>query len=99
VNGYPYHLAGQRLLETLGFDHTMHSFAAPGPALAALGTALATGPTVVGMLDAGFLTYDPDHGYKRGADHAIVALALTEREIVVHDPTATWPCRSRCPTS
>lgn len=38
------------------------------------------------MLDAGFLTYDPNHVHARGADHAIVVLDVSGGEVIVHDP-------------
>ena len=86
VLGHPYHIAGERMLRRLGFQFDNPSFDAPEPALAALGAALEHGPVALGMLDMGFLTYDPDCARKRGADHAVVALELRKDAVVVHDP-------------
>ncbi len=86
INGYVYHEAGQHLLRTLNFDFTFSGSPDQGAALDALRAALADGPVAVGMLDMGYLTYFPDHAMLRGADHAIVVLALQPDCVIVHDP-------------
>lgn len=87
VVGYGYHEAGEHLLVTLGFDYSFTSAGADNTAaLAALDAALRDGPAVVGMLDAGYLTYAAGHEHARGADHAIVVLARRPDTVVVHDP-------------
>lgn len=94
VVGYEYHLAGQRMLTALGYDHAFTSAGTDdATALAALDQALASGPVVVGMLDMGYLTYVPDHANALGSDHAIVVLAHQPGMLTVHDP-AGYPAAS-----
>jgi hypothetical protein len=73
-------------LHSLNFVYTYTSSETDPEALAALQEALKSGPVVVGMLDMGYLTYDPGHQYAYGADHAIVVLALENDRVIVHDP-------------
>lgn len=86
VTGFAYHIAGEHLLRTLNFPYTFSGATDEAQALAALSAALREDPVVAGMLDMGYLTYAPDHAQARGADHAIVVLALTEDAVIVHDP-------------
>jgi len=86
VNGIPYHVAGERLLQLLGYAYERNADAPEEAALAWLTECVARGPVVAGMLDAGFLTYDPNHVDLRGADHAIVVLDVCGGEVIVHDP-------------
>lgn len=88
IDGFVYHEAGQHLLRTLNFPFTYTGSADDASAVAALGEALRAGPVAVGMLDMGYLTYFPDHQSMRGADHAIVVLALQTDpdQVIVHDP-------------
>jgi hypothetical protein len=86
VNGYMYHLAGEHLLRTLNYDYTFTGADNAEDALVALDAALRDGPVVAGMLDAGYLTYDPNHNATRGTDHAIVVLARHADAVIVHDP-------------
>lgn len=86
VNGIPYHVAGGRLLKVLGYTYALNPDAPEDAALGWLADCVAQGPVVAGMLDAGFLTYDPDHARLRGADHAIVVLDVRRDEVIVHDP-------------
>ena len=41
---------------------------------------------ILGPLDMGYLTYQPNHKYVLGADHFVLALELTSKGLVVHDP-------------
>jgi hypothetical protein len=86
IDGYVYHEAGQHLLRTLNFTFSFTGSEDEASALEALQQALADGPVAVGMLDMGYLTYFPDHESMRGADHAIVVLALQSNQVIVHDP-------------
>lgn len=86
VNGIPYHIAGERMLELLGYAYELYADAPEEAALAWLAKRVARGPVVAGMLDAGFLAYDPNHVHVRGADHAVVVLDVADDEVVVHDP-------------
>src|SRR5262245_54410216 len=86
VNGYQYDIAGEHLLRTLNYSYSYTSAPDGSSALAALREALREGPVVAGMLDMGYLTYSPFHQNQRGADHAIVVLALLPDAAIVHDP-------------
>jgi hypothetical protein len=86
IVGYVYHEAGEHLLQTLNYDYSYTSAPDAGEAVKGLEQALRRGPVVAGMLDMGFLTYSPMHRQARGADHAIVVLALKPDEVIVHDP-------------
>ncbi len=86
VNGIPYHIAGERMLKLLGYAYELYTDAPQEAALVWLAERVARGPVVAGMLDAGFLTYDPNHVHLRGADHAVVVLDVADGEVIVHDP-------------
>jgi hypothetical protein len=86
VNGYEYNDAGERLLQLLGYGYKLHWFDTSEHALSQLKVFLDQGPVIVGMLDMGFLIYQPDCRYKRGSDHALVALELLDNVVIVHDP-------------
>src|SRR5689334_13489344 len=86
VNGLEYDQAGERMLTLLGYDYEISANEPSERALARLKTWLADGPVVAGMLDMGYLTYQPDYREKRGADHAIVVLAVEDDHVIVHDP-------------
>lgn len=58
----------------------------PQTALAHLRDALEYGPVLLGPLDMGHLSYDPNAQFKHGGDHFIVALQAEGDLIVVHDP-------------
>lgn len=87
VNGFEYHLAGQHLLDTLGYDYRFSGADNNEAALAALRAALQDGPVVLGMLDMGYLTYSASYQQQLGADHAIVALGFEGDDLIVHDPS------------
>lgn len=86
LTGDRYHLAGEHLLQTLHYTYSYTGSADNTEALARLEDALTHGPVVAGMLDAGYLSYDPAHQSHRNSDHAIVVLGLQEEAVVVHDP-------------
>lgn len=86
LTGDRYHLAGEHLLRTLHYSYTYTGSADSVAALARLEDALTHGSAVAGMLDMGYLTYDPSHRDKRGSDHAVVVLALQHETVLVHDP-------------
>jgi hypothetical protein len=86
VNGIPYHIAGERVLRLLGYAYELCADMPEEAALAWLAARVARGPVVAGMLDAGSLSYDPNHVHLRGADHAVVVLEVGDREVIVHDP-------------
>lgn len=76
-----------RALELLGFEYMEKSRREAGPApLDELRAVLADSPAVLGPLDMGYLRYLPSHRQEAGADHYILAYAMDEDEIYLHDP-------------
>ncbi|CAH1193434.1 hypothetical protein PAECIP111893_00462 [Paenibacillus plantiphilus] len=57
-----------------------------GAPLAALREALSQGPVVIGPLDMGMLTYNPNHSYLGGCDHYVLAHRMDDQFIYIHDP-------------
>jgi len=55
-------------------------------ALAQLRQGLQEGPVLLGPLDMGYLTYDPNCSHKAGADHFVVVLRMETDQVLVHDP-------------
>lgn len=55
-------------------------------ALARLREAVKQAPVLVGPVDLGYLAYNPQHRNMAGADHFVVALAVEEDHILMHDP-------------
>lgn len=43
-------------------------------------------PVMLGPLDMGYLTYNPNHPYLGGSDHYALALDYNENAILLHDP-------------
>jgi predicted transcriptional regulator YdeE len=52
---------------------------------------LKNGSVVIGPLDMGYLTYNPNCVYQRGVDHFVCAYGFYERQVYLHDP-AGYPC-------
>lgn len=75
-----------RALKAVGWTCDVCRFQDRDQAYAALRDALSRGPVLLGPLDMGFLTYDPNHAFKRGADHFVVALRVEGELLQVHDP-------------
>ncbi len=73
-------------LETLGWTCELWCNDEADAASDKLREALKSGPVLLGPLDMGFLSYDPNHQYKRGGDHYIVALKIQGEMVQVHDP-------------
>ncbi|MED1781544.1 hypothetical protein P4V43_06855 [Brevibacillus fortis] len=74
-------------LELLGFRWTERSGAAEGePPLEELRRDLERGPVLLGPLDMGYLTYNPNAAYLGGADHFVLAYEMDEQAIYLHDP-------------
>lgn len=55
-------------------------------ALEQLQQGLQKGPVLLGPLDMGYLTYDPNCSRKVGTDHFVVALRIEADQVLVHDP-------------
>ena len=75
-----------RALEVLGWECELWCSDEADAARDKLREALKLGPVLLGPLDMGFLSYDPNHQYKRGGDHYIVALKIQDGMVQVHDP-------------
>ena len=73
-------------LETLGWECKLWRSNEADAASAKLRGVLSSGPVLLGPLDMGFLSYDPNHQHKRGGDHFVVALKLQGGMVQVHDP-------------
>ncbi len=78
-------------LDLLGFTYDEQAYAADAALpLDDLRTTLANGPAVIGPLDMGCLSYVPGHKFMHGSDHYVLALAVENGALRVHDP-AGWP--------
>lgn len=75
-----------RALEVLGWECELWCSEEADAASDKLGEALKRGPVLLGPLDMGFLSYDPNHQSKRGGDHYLVALKLQGEMVQMHDP-------------
>jgi hypothetical protein len=75
-----------RALATLGWECRLESGGDADAALARLRAAAQHGPVLIGPLNMGHLTYNPNYPYLGGADHFIVVLSVGEDHAVVHDP-------------
>lgn len=75
-----------RALEALGWECELWCSDEADAVSDKLREALKLGPVLLGPLDMGFLSYDPNHQYKRGGDHYVVALKLQGDMVQMHDP-------------
>lgn len=78
-------------LQTLGyaFEHhysTVDADPEGGRAFNMMAEWLQDGPVIVGPVDMGLLTYNPNHRYANGADHYVLVYGLDEVEVHLHDP-------------
>ncbi|GHO82412.1 hypothetical protein [Dictyobacter formicarum] len=80
-----------RAIETLGWTCTLERGGDEGEALARLCAAVQHGSVLIGPLNMGYLTYNPNHPYLLGADYYIVVLTMEEDHVLVHDPKG-FPC-------
>lgn len=75
-----------RAIETLGWECQMEAGGTESEALARLRAAVQHGPVLIGPLNMGHLTYNPNYPYLDGADHYVVVLSMEEGQVLVHDP-------------
>ncbi len=74
-------------LRILGFDFDERSLEKPGkPPYDELKQVLARSPAILGPLDMGYLTHNPNHKYQKGADHFVLAQKIEKDQIYIHDP-------------
>lgn len=76
-----------KALELLRFNYTekWSELARPAP-IEELRIQLAQSPAILGPLDMGYLSYNPNHKYLAGADHFVLAYEMDDQEIYLHDP-------------
>jgi hypothetical protein len=75
-----------RAIEMLGWTCALECGGTEEEALARLQAAVQHGPVLLGPLNMGYLTYNPNHPYLLGADHYIVVLSMEQDYALVHDP-------------
>ena len=80
-----------RAIETLEWTCTLERGGDEGEALAQLRAAVQHAPVLIGPLNIGYLTYNPNYPYLLGSDHYIVVLRFEEDFVLVHDPKG-FPC-------
>ena len=73
-------------IEALGWTCRLERGGDEQAALVRLRAASQHGPVLLGPLDMGYLTYQPNYRLLSGADHFLVVLAVEEDHLVVHDP-------------
>jgi len=73
-------------LQSLGWSANEHYGGADGDALRLLSEATKMGPALVGPVDLGYLSYNPNHTNLAGIDHYVVVLAVQDQWVVLHDP-------------
>ena len=73
-------------LKILGFEFNEKAVE-KGPApFDELKSLLENSPAVLGPLDMGYLTYDPDYNHHRGIDHYVLVYKLDNKGAHLHDP-------------
>jgi len=80
-----------RAIETLGWTCKLESGGDEGEAFERLRAAVRHRPVLIGPVNMGHLTYNPNHAYLLGADHYIVVLSVERDHVLVHDPKG-FPC-------
>ena len=80
-----------RAIETLGWTCRLEQGGDEQSALERLRAAVQHGPVLIGPLDMGYLTYNPNSPFTGGADHFLVVLAVEPDHVLVHDPKG-FPC-------
>lgn len=76
-----------RALGVLGFEVTEHASTDSSQApIAELTQTLANGPAVLGPMDMGLLLYRGTRGPATGVDHYVLAYAIDDSEVYLHDP-------------
>lgn len=90
-DGLDPHQGLTRAIETLGWTCRLEQGGDEERALERLRAVVLHGPALIGPLDMGYLTYNPNYPYNGGADHFIVVLAVEADHVLVHDPKG-FPC-------
>ncbi len=80
------HLGVSQALKTFGWTCELWQGDSAEDAKIELNKAIKRGPVLLGPLDMGFLSYDPNHENKKGGDHYLVVLDITGDMAELHDP-------------
>jgi hypothetical protein len=80
-----------RAIKTLGWTCQESRGGEEVEALVHLRDAVAQGPVLVGPVDIGYLSYNPNHSYMGGSDHFMVVLGIENDVVLLHDPQG-FPC-------
>lgn len=76
-----------KAMQILGFEFKESSKQSPdNPPFDELKKSLETSPAVLGPLDMGYLSYDPNHEHHYEVDHFVLVYALSDSEAFLHDP-------------
>lgn len=76
-----------RAFQLLGFSFKEASTDNPSnPPFDQLRSDLENSPAILGPLDMGYLTHNPLHKRMIGADHFVLAYAMDEKRVSIHDP-------------
>lgn len=73
-------------LQALGWECEETRGGSAEEALERLRTAVQDAPVLVGLLDPGYLTYNPFHRELAGGDHFVLVVAVEEDCVIMHDP-------------
>ena len=90
-DGLDPHQGLTRAIETLGWICRLEQGGGEEEVLERLRVAVQHGPALIGPLDMGYLTYNPNYPYSGGSDHFVVVLAVEADHVLVHDPKG-FPC-------
>ena len=85
-DGLDPHQGLTRAIATLGWTCRLEQRGDEQTSLERLRAAVQHGPVLIGPLDMGYLTYNPNHSLLGGADHFLVVLAMEPEYALVHDP-------------
>ena len=81
----------KRAIELLGWECQEWYGEDSQEALSRLREAVEVAPALVGPVDQGYLSYYPDYRHAPGYDHFVVALAVEDDHVLLHDPGG-YPC-------
>lgn len=78
-------------MESLGWNCTTEQIEDEANAKKSLVNAVQAGPVLVGPLNMGGLSYDPNRSIKQGGDHFVVVTNINNGWVELHDPQL-FPC-------
>ncbi|WP_136806059.1 hypothetical protein [Desulfosediminicola flagellatus] len=78
-------------MESLGWSCTTEQIEEEANAKKSLVNAVKAGPVLVGPIDMGGLSYDPNRSIKQGGDHFVVVTNINNGWVELHDPQL-FPC-------